>query len=59
MNFLNGSPGRGKQLATITLVTMGTLSITQASAETIFSMNGVDVDSTVVDLYFNSRLGGA
>lgn len=59
MNFLNGSLDRGKQLATIALVTMGTLSITHASAETIFSINGVDVDSTVVDLYFNSRLGGS
>jgi peptidyl-prolyl cis-trans isomerase C len=59
MNFLNGSPSRGTQLVTIALVTMGMLSTTQASAETIFSMNGVDVDSTVVDLYFNSRLGGA
>ncbi len=59
MNFLNGSLGRGKQLATIALATMGTFSISQATAETIFSMNGVDVDSSVVDLYFNSRLGGA
>ena len=59
MNFLNGSLGRGKQLAAIAIMTMGTLSVSQASAETIFSMNGVDVDSAVVDLYFNSRLGGS
>lgn len=29
-----------------------------ATAETIFTVNGVDVDSAVVDVYFASRLGG-
>ena len=29
-----------------------------ANAQTIFTVNGVDVDSAVVDIYFESRLGG-
>jgi peptidyl-prolyl cis-trans isomerase C len=57
MEFKNGSLLTGTRLATCSLLAVGLLSAQIASAETIFTVNGVDVDSTVVDLYFNSRLG--
>ncbi len=58
MDFLHRSYSRGKRITTIALLAAGALSVGQASAETIFTINGVDVDSSVVDLYFQSRLGG-
>ena len=56
MDFMNGSRVRGTQLAAIGLIA-GTLLSGLASAETIFTINGVEVDSAVVDVYFESRLG--
>lgn len=58
MDFLNRSYRRAKRLTMLALLAAGTLSVGQANAETIFTINGVDVDSSVVDLYFQSRLGG-
>jgi len=57
MEFMNGSRVRGTRLAAIGLLA-GVLSSGLAVAETIFTINGVDVDSAVVDIYFESRLGG-
>jgi len=42
----------------IGLFAAGTFAAGTVSADTIFNVNGVDVDSAVVDLYFDSRLGG-
>jgi peptidyl-prolyl cis-trans isomerase C len=55
LNF--GSRFRGTRLAAFGLLATGLVSTSLASAETIFTVNGVDVDSAVVDLYFSSRLG--
>ena len=53
MNFDNCSRSLGTRLiATMLLIAAGT-----TNAETIFSVNGVPVDSAVVDTYFASRLG--
>ncbi|MDX1488351.1 MAG: peptidylprolyl isomerase [Acidiferrobacterales bacterium] len=53
MNFEDCSRQLGTRLlATMLLITAGT-----AGAETIFTVNGVPVDSAVVDAYFASRLG--
>ena len=57
MDLKNGSRNRGTRLAACSLLTSGILFAQVLSAETIFTVNGVDVDSAVVDLYFNSRLG--
>lgn len=57
MDFMNGSRVRGTRLAAISLVAAGALYSSLAAAETIFTINGVDVDSAVVDIYFESRLG--
>ena len=57
MDFMNGSRGRGTRLATIGLIAAGALTSGLVAAETIFTINGVDVDSAVVDIYFESRLG--
>jgi peptidyl-prolyl cis-trans isomerase C len=56
MDFMNGSRVRGTRLASIGLVAAGALASSAAFAETIFTVNGVDVDSAVVDIYFQSRL---
>ena len=58
MDFLNRSYRRCRRIPTIALLAAGAFSASQAGAETIFTINGVDVDSAVVDLYFQSRLGG-
>ena len=57
MDFKNGSRNLGTRLAMCSLVAAGTFGTHVASADTIFTVNGADVDSAVVDLYFNSRLG--
>ena len=57
MDFKNGSRNWGTRLATCSLIAAGIIGTGAASADTIFSVNGADVDSAVVDLYFNSRLG--
>ena len=57
MDLMNGSRLRGTRLAAISLFAAGAFATGTASADTIFTVNGVDVDSAVVDLYFSSRLG--
>jgi peptidyl-prolyl cis-trans isomerase C len=57
MDFMNGSRVRGTRLV-VTGLLAAALFAGVASAETIFTINGVDVDSAVVDVYFESRLGG-
>jgi len=57
MDFKNGSLRPGTRLAMCGLLAAGLLTAQISSADTIFTVNGVDVDSAVVDLYFNSRLG--
>jgi peptidyl-prolyl cis-trans isomerase C len=56
MDFTNGSRVRGTRLIATSLV-VGAMFSGIAAAETIFTINGVDVDSAVVDVYFESRLG--
>jgi peptidyl-prolyl cis-trans isomerase C len=56
MDFMNGSRVRGTKLASIGIFAAGALASGLISAETIFTVNGVDVDSSVVDFYFESRL---
>jgi peptidyl-prolyl cis-trans isomerase C len=56
MDFKNGSRLLGARFATISLAAAGCLIAGTTSAETIFTVNGANVDSAVVDLYFNSRL---
>ena len=57
MDSNNGSRIRGTRAAVCSLLAAGLMASQVTSAETIFTVNGVDVDSAVVDLYFNSRLG--
>jgi len=57
MDFMNGSRVRGIRLASIGLIAAGVLTSGLVAAETIFTINGVNVDSAVVDIYFESRLG--
>lgn len=49
---------RGIILPSAATLALAALGLQSANAETIFSVNGVDVDSSVVDTYFASRLGG-
>ena len=58
MNLFNRSRFGGTRLAAISLIALATSTTGTAFAQTLFTINGVDVDSAVVDLYFNSRLGG-
>jgi len=57
MEFTHASRISGSRLAAISLIATGLVSAQNVFAEKIFTVNGVDVDSAVVDLYFNSRLG--
>ena len=57
MKLINRSCTAGTLLATFALTITASLAGNPAAADTIFSVNGVDVDSTVVDLYFENRLG--
>ena len=56
MELNNGSRIVGTRLATISLAVAAAFSSSAVFSETIFTINGVDVDSAVVDMYFNSRL---
>ena len=56
MDSIFGSRFGGTRAAVCSLLATGLLASHLAAAETIFTVNGVDVDSAVVDLYFNSRL---
>jgi peptidyl-prolyl cis-trans isomerase C len=58
MIFTNGCRSRGTRIAAISVFAAFALTAGASSAETIFSVNGVGVDSAVVDVYFESRLGG-
>ncbi len=57
MIFKNGSRYIGTHLAVTGLIAAASVAGSIASAETIFTVNGTKVDSTVVDVYFESRLG--
>ena len=56
MKLINGSCPVGARRLIIGPATATLFSASTAQAETIFTINGVDVDSSVVDMYFNSRL---
>ncbi|SVC40625.1 uncharacterized protein METZ01_LOCUS293479 [marine metagenome] len=58
MDFFNSSHAKKLRMMVIGLIAGALFSVSSASAETLFSVNGVDVDSAVVDLWFNSRLEG-
>ena len=57
MQFKNGSGFVGIHLAALSLIAAGLFFSRSATAETIFTVNSTAVDSAVVDLYFESRLG--
>lgn len=57
MFLINRSSKAGTRLATVALAVSAALGTGFASADTIFTVNGVDVDSTIVDVYLESRLG--
>jgi hypothetical protein len=57
MNFIKRARPAGTILATFALTVSATLTGSLANADTIFTVNGVAVDSAVVDLYFENRLG--
>ena len=57
MHFKNGSKYIGTQLAAISLILAATFSGSFAAADTVFTVNGTAVDSAVIDIYFESRLG--
>ena len=59
MQFNIGSKHVGTQLAAIWLILAASAYGSFAAAETVFTVNGVDVDSAVIDVYFQSRLGEA
>ena len=59
MHFKNGSRYVGTRLATAGLLAAASFAGNLASAETIFTVNGTAVDSAVVDIYFEGRLGQA
>ena len=57
MHFMNGSRYLGTRLAAFGLIAAATFCSNAASAETVFTINGTAVDSAVIDVYFESRLG--
>ncbi len=57
MLFRNGSRHIGTQLAAISLIVAAFIYSGLAFAETVFTVNGTAVDSAVIDLYFENRLG--
>ena len=59
MQFNIGSRHVGTPLAVIGLIVAASFSGKFAAAETIFTINGTEVDSAVIDVYFESRLGEA
>jgi peptidyl-prolyl cis-trans isomerase C len=56
MELIYGSRHTLTRRFTFSLTAAALLMAGAAHAETIFTVNGVDVDSAVVDMYFNSRL---
>ena len=57
MHFMNVSRCVATHLTAIGLIATASSAGNLAFAETIFTVNGIDVDSAVVDLYFENRLG--
>ena len=57
MHFMNVSRCVATHLTAIGLIATASFAGNLAFAETIFTVNGIDVDSAVVDLYFENRLG--
>lgn len=58
MYFMNGSRTAGTCLSACGLTLAAILFAGQSMADTIFTVNDVPVDSAIVDLYFEGRLGG-
>jgi peptidyl-prolyl cis-trans isomerase C len=56
MELICGSRHTLTRRFTISLTAAALFTAGAAHSETIFTVNGVDVDSAVVDMYFNSRL---
>ncbi len=57
MHFMNVTRCVATHLTALGLIATASFAGNLAFAETIFTVNGIDVDSTVVDLYFENRLG--
>jgi len=57
MRFMNVSRCVATRLTAIGLIATTSFAGSLVFAETIFSVNGIDVDSAVVDIYFENRLG--
>ena len=57
MHFKNGSRIFGTQLAAIGVIAATLTCANIALAETVFTVNGTAVDSAVIDIYFQNRLG--
>ncbi len=57
MHFMNVSRCIATRLTAIGLIAAASFAGNLAFAETIFTVNGTDVDSAVVDIYFENRLG--
>ncbi len=57
MYFKNGSRTSGTRLMACAVTLAAIVFAGQAAADTIFTVNGVAVDSAVVDIYFEGRLG--
>ncbi len=57
MHFMNVSRCVATHLTAIGLVVTASFAGNLAFAETIVTVNGTEVDSAVVDLYFANRLG--
>lgn len=57
MHFTNRFRCIAKHLTAIGLIATASFAGSLACAETIFTVNGTTVDSAVVDLYFENRLG--
>ncbi len=59
MQCIHGSRHAGTTLATIALAFAVYVGSSSASAETVFTVNGTPVDSAVIDVFFEQRLGQA
>lgn len=59
MQCIHGSRHAGTTLAVIALASAAFVGSNSASAETVFTVNGTPVDSAVIDVFFEQRLGQA
>ena len=57
MHFMNVTRCVATHLTALGLIATASFAGNLAFAETIFTVNGIDVDSAVVDRYFENRLG--